>query len=166
MRGWLVGLAGVLVGSLAVVAAEQGESLTLSTYYPSPRGAYKELRAHRYVSLSAPEKYVLDMQSGILHISRVALYDESTGRSYHLMFDAGELLVVDPDEGSAFVLMALGTPRAETQEEPARPRVSQVTLYDEATGRPYQLKVQQGKLLFVDPGTGKGYVILDVGRTP
>ena len=39
LKSWMV--AGLLLGTIAVAIAEE---ITLTTYYPSPRGVYNELR--------------------------------------------------------------------------------------------------------------------------
>ena len=39
LKGWLI--LAVLLGTMAYAIAEE---ITLTTYYPSPRGVYKELR--------------------------------------------------------------------------------------------------------------------------
>ena len=46
LRGWMVPL--ILLG---VVAYALAEDLTLTTYYPSPRGVYKELRVAQRLAL-------------------------------------------------------------------------------------------------------------------
>jgi len=47
MRGWLV--AGLLLGTMAYAIAED---VTLTTYYPSPRGVYKELQTRETTLLA------------------------------------------------------------------------------------------------------------------
>ena len=76
---WLVGLAGAAV---CLAPAVRGEDLTVSTYYPSPRGVYDEL-----------------------HASTVILKDSTTGKSYSLTVREGKLLATDLEADKAFVLL-------------------------------------------------------------
>lgn len=83
MRGWLPGLmVGLFVGGLVVFAGE--ESITMTTYYPSPRGVYDELRANR-----------------------VVLTDRQTGSTYSLTMEQGKLLLTDLQGSKAFVILEL-----------------------------------------------------------
>jgi hypothetical protein len=99
MRRWGLGVAGaVILGNLAGWAEEE---ITLTTYYPSPRGVYNELRANRYASFTEPEKYVLEMTS------EVVLYDKATGQDYSLNMERGRLLLTDLKRGKSFLLLEL-----------------------------------------------------------
>ena len=83
---WLLGIAGA---SLVLAPAVRGEDITVSTYYPSPRGVYDELRANT-----------------------VVLRDSATGKSYSLTAHEGKLLVTDLETHKAFVLLELPEPPA------------------------------------------------------
>lgn len=50
VRGWMV--AGLLLGTMTYAIAED---VTLTTYYPSPRGVYEELRSNKntYLAIQA-----------------------------------------------------------------------------------------------------------------
>ena len=76
---WLLG-----IGAAALWAAPlaHGEDLTISTYYPSPRGVYDELRANT-----------------------VVLKDSVTGKSYSLTVREGKVLITDLEKRRAFVLI-------------------------------------------------------------
>ena len=76
---WLTGLAGAAV---CLAPAVRGEDITVSTYYPSPRGVYDELRANT-----------------------VVLRDSATGKSYSLTVHEGKLLVTDLEKHKAFILL-------------------------------------------------------------
>ena len=76
---WLIGLAGA---TLCLAPAVRGEDITVSTYYPSPRGVYDELRANT-----------------------VVLRDSATEKSYSLTMREGKLLVTDLAKHKAFVLL-------------------------------------------------------------
>ena len=91
----------------AVIAAAAEEQITLTTYYPSPRGVYDELRARRYASFTQPEKYVLDMESGEAKLGSLSFVDEVSGRRYGLKVEDQRLLVTDQESGKSFVLMDL-----------------------------------------------------------
>ena len=78
---WLMGLAGAAV---CLAPAVRGEDITVSTYYPSPRGVYDELRANT-----------------------VILRDSATGKSYSLTVHEGKLLVTDLETHKAFVLLEI-----------------------------------------------------------
>lgn len=97
--------AGALLGAVVAFAAE--ESITLTTYYPSPRGVYDELRARRYASFTQPEKFVLDMESGEAKLGSLSFLDEVSGRRYGLRVEDQRLLVTDQESGKSFVLMDL-----------------------------------------------------------
>ena len=56
--------------------------MTITTYYPSPRGVYDELVANT-----------------------VVLKDTETGKSYSLTVHKGKLLVTDLEKHQAFVLL-------------------------------------------------------------
>ena len=81
MRGQLIGVG---VGLLSGWLVAHGEEITLTTYYPSPRGVYDELRANRLV-----------------------LKDQATGKHYSLTVDRGRFLLTDSEEHKAFVLLEL-----------------------------------------------------------
>ena len=83
---WLMGLAGA---AACVAPAARGEDISVSTYYPSPRGVYDELRANT-----------------------VVLKDSATGKSYSLTVHEGKLLVTDLEKHQAFVLLEF--PEAKT----------------------------------------------------
>ena len=76
---WLIGIAGA---AACFAPAVRGEDITVSTYYPSPRGVYDELRANTMV-----------------------LKDSATGKSYSLTVHEGKLLVTDLEKRQAFVLL-------------------------------------------------------------
>ena len=78
---WLLGIAGA---ALVLAPAARGEDITVSTYYPSPRGVYDELRANT-----------------------VVLKDSTTGKSYSLTVHEGKLLVTDLEKHKAFVLLEI-----------------------------------------------------------
>ena len=76
--GWLWVLGAVFgTGLLAY-----GEDITLTTYYPSPRGAYDELRANRLV-----------------------LSDQKTKQDYTMTMEDGRLLLTDSKSQKSFVLV-------------------------------------------------------------
>jgi hypothetical protein len=81
MRGWLIGVVGGLLAGWLTVC---GEEITLTTYYPSPRGVYDELRANR-----------------------VVLTDRATGKLYSLSVNEGRFLMTDVEKQQAFVLLEL-----------------------------------------------------------
>ena len=76
---WFIGAAGV---ALLVAPAARSEDISVSTYYPSPRGVYDELRANTMV-----------------------LKDSATGKSYSLTVHEGKVLVTDLEKRQAFVLL-------------------------------------------------------------
>ena len=76
---WLIGVGGA---AACIAPAVRGEDLTVTTYYPSPRGVYDELRANT-----------------------VVLKDSATGKSYSLTVHAGKLLVTDLEKHQAFMLI-------------------------------------------------------------
>ena len=83
---WLWALAAVFgTGLLAY-----GEDITLTTYYPSPRGVYDELRANRLI-----------------------LTDQKTKEDYALTMEEGRLLLTDVKRQKAFVVVDVsgGPPR-------------------------------------------------------
>ena len=62
LQAWMVGI--LLLGS-AVYAIAQ-ENITMTTYYPSPRGVYDQLRARLYQDFDAigpPNNYQLDLDA-------------------------------------------------------------------------------------------------------
>ena len=77
---WLIGITGA--AALFLAPAVRGEDITVSTYYPSPRGVYDELRANT-----------------------VVLKDSTTGKSYSLTVHDGKLLATDLEKHRAFVLL-------------------------------------------------------------
>ena len=104
MRRYLVGIAvGMLMSGLLVFAGD--ESVTLTTYYPSPRGVYDELRANRYSGLSGSDPYVLDMTTGTLDVTRVVLRDPQTGRRFGLRVNDRHVLITDLEEKRDYLLL-------------------------------------------------------------
>ena len=74
-QGWVV--VALLLGTAAYAIAQ--EQITLTTYYPSPRGVYDELRARLYEDFDdngPPNNYQLDMNNttrlNILNVTGVA----------------------------------------------------------------------------------------------
>ncbi len=76
---WLLSIG---VAALWAAPLAHGEDLTISTYYPSPRGVYDELRANT-----------------------VVLNDSATGKSYSLTVHEGKVLITDLARHRAFVLL-------------------------------------------------------------
>ena len=74
---WIL-LGVLLLGGLIA----QAEDITISTYYPSPRGVYDELRANV-----------------------VTLMDKTTGQFYSLSVNEGRLLVSDDQSKRQFILV-------------------------------------------------------------
>ena len=68
--------------ALLLAPAVRGEDITVTTYYPSPRGVYDELVANT-----------------------VVLKDTETGKSYSLTVRKGKLLVTDLEKHQAFMLL-------------------------------------------------------------
>ncbi len=64
--------------------AARGEEMTITTYYPSPRGVYDELQANT-----------------------ITLPDKTTGQRYTLTMNAGRLLLTDVAGERAFILLEL-----------------------------------------------------------
>ena len=58
-----------------------GEDITVTTYYPSPRGVYNELRANLLV-----------------------LTDQKTKQEYSLTMESGRLLLTSLKDGKAFIV--------------------------------------------------------------
>jgi len=77
--------AGVLAGVLATGLAAYAEEISLSTYYPSPRGVYDELR-----------------------VNKLVLTDAATKRTYQMTMDHGKLVITDQDREKNFVIIDLG----------------------------------------------------------
>ena len=82
MRFWW--LVGVAVWLLLGIGRGGAEDITLTTYYPSPRGVYDELQANTLV-----------------------LKDRSTGSTYSLTMNAGRLLITDTAQGRTFMIIEL-----------------------------------------------------------
>ena len=74
---WLWAVAAVL----GLGWAAHGEDITISTYYPSPRGVYDELRANLLV-----------------------LTDQKTKQEYSLTMESGRLLLTSLKDGKAFIV--------------------------------------------------------------
>ena len=83
LRGWLV--PALLLGTMAYAIAED---ITITTYYPSPRGVYKELRTtdNAYLAINAGNVGIGTTSPGAkLHLrdSTAAVVLESTGAGGH-----------------------------------------------------------------------------------
>ena len=79
---WLWAVAAVL----GLGWAAHGEDITISTYYPSPRGVYDELRANRLI-----------------------LTDQKTKQDYTLTMEDGRLLLTDSKNEKAFIVVDVGS---------------------------------------------------------
>lgn len=101
-RALTILLAGIAVVGAWVVFAEE---LTLTTYYPSPRGVYNELRANRYGGITGEEPFMLDMTTGALEVSRVILRDQVTGRRYGLFITEQRVVLQDIQEERNYILL-------------------------------------------------------------
>ena len=77
--------AGLLLGMLLTALAAYAEEISISTYYPSPRGVYDELRANRLI-----------------------LTDAATKRTYQLTMNGGRLVITDQQRDKGFVVIDLG----------------------------------------------------------
>ena len=83
MKRWTLSVAATAALCAGALAAS-GENLTLTTYYPSPRGVYDELRANRLI-----------------------LNDQATGKSYGLTVSNGRFLLTDTEKQQAYLLLEL-----------------------------------------------------------
>ena len=81
MTRWLMG---IVVGVICAAAVAMGEEVTVSTYYPSPRGVYNELR-----------------------VNRLVLVDEATQQLYEMVMANGRLTVTDTKKQRTFLLLDL-----------------------------------------------------------
>lgn len=88
MNRWLTAGSAVLLGGLAA----SGEDITLTTYYPSPRGVYDELQANRAT--------VKELQT-----DRILLKDAATGRSVSLSMEGGRFFITDVEGQRRFLLL-------------------------------------------------------------
>ncbi len=84
-KGVLLGAVCGALGAGGLLA--QGEELKVTTYYPSPRGVYNELRANELVA------------------KQVTLTDHDTEKHYTLMMKEGKLLIADVESQEAFVMI-------------------------------------------------------------
>ena len=98
MRGWHWGLLGGLIAGIIVGShlTAYGEELKVTTYYPSPRGVYDELRANELVA------------------KKVTLTDHVTDQHYTLLMNDGKLLIADLKQDKAYVIIEF------PEEEPRR----------------------------------------------
>ena len=80
MNRW-IGM-GVLGAVLGAGLLAYGEDITVTTYYPSPRGVYDELRANRLV-----------------------LTDQKTKQEYSLTMEGDRLLLTNLKDRKAFVVV-------------------------------------------------------------
>ncbi|MBI2885032.1 MAG: hypothetical protein HYY15_02540 [Candidatus Omnitrophica bacterium] len=118
VKGWMVAV--VLLGTMAYAVAED---LTLTTYYPSPRGVYKELRASGDVAIgttSAPDARLQVIGSLIppgvaLHVigsggTTTLQIDDNPGgdTSPFLINSAGDVAIGTTDPGG-YKLRVLGS---------------------------------------------------------
>jgi hypothetical protein len=81
----LVLLLGLAAGGLFAIAQE---SITLTTYYPSPKGVYDELRANT-----------------------LSLKDGETGDIYSLTMKGGKLIITDMARKRGFIVIDFNQPQ-------------------------------------------------------
>jgi hypothetical protein len=103
--GLAVGLAAASVW--AAVAFSADRDVTLTTYYPSPRGVYDELRANRVAGLGDGVETFLDTRTGELQVSQINLRDAKTGKLYQLSVQDGKLIIADLEQQKGFVMVDL-----------------------------------------------------------
>ena len=93
VRSWRTWL--VLGGSLGVVFYALAEELTLTTYYPSPRGVYKELRVTEQVKIRTDHQVIADPPTALEVNGNIKLTPKSNGTP-----NARITNVADPDANS------------------------------------------------------------------
>jgi hypothetical protein len=111
-------LIGVLIGASIVgggIVSFAQESITLTTYYPSPKGMYDEVRANKFSSIDHPDDFFVDMKSGEASISRFKLKDEKTGDLYELKMQDGQLIVADLKRKKGFIVVDFNQPQPTKQ---------------------------------------------------
>ena len=89
MKEWHWGLLGGLIAGVMVGShlTAYGEDLRVTTYYPSPRGVYDELRANELVA------------------KKVTLTDHVTDQQYTLLMNDRRLVIADLGQDKAFVII-------------------------------------------------------------
>ena len=110
-KGSLIALliiASIVAGAIIAVAQE---SVTLTTYYPSPKGVYDEIRANKLASIDAPDEYFIEMKTGRAVISEVALKDKRTGDLYSLSMQNGQFIISDARRKKGFMVIDFNQPQ-------------------------------------------------------
>ena len=104
MNRFALGLgAGLLIHGLLAWA----EDITVTSYYPSPRGVYEELRATRYRGVDDQAPYEIDLDKGTALIKEVHLMDKKTQQEFGLSVDSGRLLFTDYKQKKAYIVFEL-----------------------------------------------------------
>ena len=102
--GWVIAVGALALGWLAVVQAEE---VTLTTYYPSPRGAYDQLLANRVSSLRDRDRYFFDLDQGALRTRDLVLYDPVADKAYTIRMENNRLMISDPALAKPVMILEL-----------------------------------------------------------
>jgi hypothetical protein len=113
-------LLGIVIGLSAQAMWGWAEEITVTSYFPSPRGVYEEVMAARYRGIQKDQAYILDMEHGSLDIGQVRLRDKTTGEWFGLGMDDGRLLVTDYKNKRAYILFEVPEPESATPAKKSR----------------------------------------------
>ena len=106
MNRWapVAAAAALALGWLAVVQAEE---VTLTTYYPSPRGAYDQLLVNRMSSLRERDRYFFDLDQGVVRTRDLVLYDPVADKAYTVRMEHNKLMISDPALAKPVMILEL-----------------------------------------------------------
>ncbi len=90
----------ILCAGFSYVAAEE---ITLTTYYPSPRGVYSELKAGT-INSTADTPYEFDLNEGNIVAKEMVLIDDVTGEKFGLRISDRKMYVVDYASKRGFLM--------------------------------------------------------------
>jgi hypothetical protein len=94
---------------LIVMPCVFSEELVLTTYFPSPRGTFNELKVREISGLNSPRPYTLNMETGVLEIQDLVLLDEATGERFRISINERRVIVADLQAKQGFILFELPT---------------------------------------------------------
>lgn len=93
-----------LLTAIWLAPVAHAEEITLTTYYPSPRGVYKELRAE-VIEANNGSEFSFKLNEGTVVAEELQLIDKESGEIFGLQIEDRRLYVVDYESEVRFLLM-------------------------------------------------------------